>query len=263
MDVKINKFSDKRGQVTIFIIVAIIIIVAIVAALYFMGKFTTTSGIKLNPLQDIDKCVRESVQLSIQKVLSGGGKISPEFFKLYQSEKYNYLCYQENYYLTCVNSYPNLKSFVESEIKRDIGSKIRQCFENVKQDYTNKGYDVSMGAFSDSDYNVELLPGSVDVLINRRVDIKKGTSVEISQTSEKFDLRVMSPIYDIVGVIREIVNQESQYCNFDYNGFMVLYPDFEITRMEYDFSRIYVVRDRKSGDEFKFAIRSCALPAGI
>ncbi len=259
----INKNFGKRGQVTIFIIVAIVIVVAIVAALYFMGKFTTTSGTKLNPLQDIDKCVRESVQLSIKKVLVGGGKIEPIFFKLYQSGKYNYLCYQENYYLTCVNSYPNLKAFVEDEIKKDIGPNIRQCFENVKQDYTNKGYDVSMGVFSDSDYSVELLPGSVDVTIKRRVDIRKGSSTETSQTSDKFDIGVMSQLYDIVGTVREVINQESQYCNFDYNGFMALYPTFEITRIEYDFSRIYVVRDRKSGDEFKFAIRSCALPAGM
>jgi len=89
--------------------------------------------------------------------------------------------------------------------------------------------------------------------------VKDGTV----QNFENFDTSILSSIYDLVRVARDVVNSESQYCHFEYNGYMLLYPKYDIRRIDYDDSKIYRVIDRKSGEEFKFATRSCAMPPGI
>jgi hypothetical protein len=41
---------------------------------------------------------------------------------------------------------------------------------------------------------------------------------------------------------------------------MLLFPEFNIRRIDFDGSKIYHVVDRSSGDTIKFAVRSCAFP---
>jgi len=69
--------------------------------------------------------------------------------------------------------------------------------------------------------------------------------------------------FDLVRVARVIVNSESQFCHFEYNGYMLLYPEYDIRRIDYQDSKIYRVIDRRTGSEFKFAVRSCAFAPGI
>jgi len=44
---------------------------------------------------------------------------------------------------------------------------------------------------------------------------------------------------------------------------MLLYPKWDIRRIDYDDSKMYRLIDRKSGAELKFAVRSCAFAPGI
>ena len=59
------------------------------------------------------------------------------------------------------------------------------------------------------------------------------------------------------------MNSEAQYCHFEYNGYMLLYPKYYIMRVDYDGSKVYRVIDRRSEEEFRFAVRSCAFAPGI
>jgi len=107
---------------------------------------------------------------------------------------------------------------------------------------------------------IDLLPGKVDIKLSKDVVIEREGS---SQRFEDFGSSVPSSIYDLVRVARDIVNSETQYCNFEYNGYMLLYPQYDIRRIDYDGSKIYRVIDRRTGAEFKFAVRSCAFAPGI
>ena len=78
-----------------------------------------------------------------------------------------------------------------------------------------------------------------------------------------FDETVLSPSNELVKISRDVVNSESKFCNFEYNGYMILYPDYNIKRMDYYGSKLYSVIDRKTNTEFKFAVRSCAYPPGM
>ena len=251
------KSGQKPGQVTIFIIVGILIVVAIGSFFLLFGDFDFQGGDSKNPEQFIEKCVEDAVEQSVEKVLAGGGRAEPSFYKMYLGGQYNYLCYQKNYYLTCVNHYPMLKAIAEEEIKQDSEEAVKECFASLENEWEKQGYDVSSGGL---DWSVEIAPKNVRVIMNKQMSFTKG---DASETYSGFVVNVLSPLYELIMVAREIVNQESQYCNFEYNGFMLLYPEFDIKRIAYDENRIYKITDRHSSSLFKFAVRSCAFPPGL
>ena len=90
-----------------------------------------------------------------------------------------------------------------------------------------------------------------DELFNESIDINT------------FRMRLVHPIYDLAKIAMEITNQESKYCNFDELGYMILHPEYDITKfITGNANIIYGVRDISTNQEFKFAIRSCRLPEG-
>lgn len=247
----------RKGQVTIFIIVGLVIVVGIVVVVIFMRNVDVDSPVDLGPKAFVGKCVRDAVEKSVEKVLAGGGEIVPSQSVMYMGDEWNYLCYQADYYLACYNLHPMLEVEIEGEIRRDTVDDVQDCFDAVAVDFENRGFDVSGGATS---YSIDLLPGEIDINLRKNIEVVRGDS---AQSFEDFDTSVLSPIYDLVRVARDVVNSESQYCHFEYNGYMLLYPQYDIRRIDYSDSKIYRLIDRKSGIEFKFAVRSCAFAPGI
>ena len=246
-----------RAQVTVFIIVGVLIVVGIVAAVYFIGNFTTEAPSDLNPRDIVDKCVKDVVRKSIDKILLGGGEIEPSQAIPYHGNNYNYLCYQADFYQGCYNIHPMLENQIEKEIVKDTRVGVQNCFDSMREDFENRGFNVNGGSTT---YSVDLLPGYVAINLKKKIDISKDG---VAQKFENFDTRVLSSIYDLVRVAREVVNSESQFCHFEYNGYMLLYPRYSIKKIDYEESKIYSILDRHSKEEFKFAVRSCAFPPGI
>jgi len=246
-----------KGQVTIFIIVGVVIVVGIIAFVFFMGRVEVETPADLGPKAFIDKCVRDVVEDSIGKMLRNGGEILPMQAIAYQGDEWNYLCYQADYYQGCYNIHPMLEMQIEKEIARDTQDAVQGCFNTMREDFENRGFDVDGG---ETGYSIDLLPGYVKVYLTKRVDVSRGES---AQSFEDFGTEVLSPIYELVQIARDVVNSEAQFCHFEYNGYMLLYPKYDIRRMDYSDSKIYRLIDRKSGAEFRFAVRSCAFAPGI
>ena len=78
---------------------------------------------------------------------------------------------------------------------------------------------------------------------------------------------MISPLFDLANIAREIVNQEAKYCNFEYLGFMLFYPRFNIDKKAVGSaettSKIYIIEDRATNKRLFIAIRSCAIPPGF
>ncbi|MCK5449687.1 hypothetical protein KAI32_02380 [Candidatus Pacearchaeota archaeon] len=248
---------SKKGQVTIFIVVAIVIVVAIIGAIFFMGGNKIYAPTDVDPNQIVEKCVKDAVEKSVWKMLANGGQRSPSQAIMYKGSEYNYLCYQADYYQGCYNIHPMLESLVEEEIEEDTKVAVQDCFNSMREDFEGRGFDVSGGS---ANYSIDLLPGSVEINLKKKIDLVRGES---SQNFENFDTKILSPLYELIKIARDIVNSESEYCHFEYNGYMLLYPNYDIKRIDYSDSKIYILVDRKSGMEFKFAVRSCAFAPGI
>lgn len=253
MDNEINS----RGQVTIFIIVSIVIVAGI------LSMFLLLDGAKIEKTSDSDPrdvvrtCVNDLVEDSIDKMLANGGERLASHAILYEGKEWNYLCYQADFYQGCYNIHPMLEAQIEVEIERDTIDGVRACFDTMRENFEEQGFNVGGGATS---YSVDLLPGYVEIELFKDVEISGAMGM---RSFEDFGFEVASPIYDLVRVARDIVNSESQFCHFEYNGYMLLYPRYDIRRIDYVDSKIYRVIDRRSSSEFRFAVRSCAFAPGI
>ena len=246
-----------RGQVTIFIIVAIVIVAGVIIIFLMKGGPGVDKPSDLSPVEFVQDCARDAVESSVQKMLENGGQRSPNQAISYQGAEYNYLCYQADYYLGCYNLHPMLESLIEREILEDTKATVQGCFNLMKEEFEKRGFDISGGA---TDYSVNLLPGSVEINLKKKLSLVKEGSV---QSFEDFDTRILSPIYELVRIARDIVNSESQFCHFEYNGYMLLYPEYNIRRIDYMDSKVYLLIDRQTKVEFKFAVRSCAFAPGV
>ena len=62
----------------------------------------------------------------------------------------------------------------------------------------------------------------------------------------------------------EIVSQESQFCYFEYLGYMLLYPEYKIDKFRTsDETIIYTIDHKDSKEMFRFAVRGCVIPPGF
>jgi len=251
----------KKAQVTLFVIIAIVIVAGIL--LFFLVRNNVISIPGITPAMPdvqsiIDKCVRDATSDVINLMLPTGGFISPDNYKLYENNKVQYLCYNSNYYQTCINQQPLYIQHLQSEIKSYITPKVEECFNNLEKDLRKKGFDVSS---QNEEVSVVLVPKQADVFIDKNIQISRNDE---TKNFDKFRVSVNSPIYDLANIAIEIVNQEAKYCYFEYLGFQMTYPNYVIEKKDIDGeTKIYTIKEKLSGKQLNIAIRSCAFPAGI
>lgn len=255
---KMIRNKDKSGQVTIFIIIAIIL-VALMFVLFFLwpDPYIRTTP-ESDPSAYIEKCLRDYTKEAIDILSEQGADIDPEGSVLYNNKDITYLCYNDNYYKTCINQRPMLIEHIEQEITDYIEPRVQQCFSSLKQELEDRRYSVRMGSM---EIITELQSKTVNVEVKRDMEMKKN---ENTRKFENFGAKISNPIYDLAEIAMEIANQEARYCNFDVVGFMITYPDYNVDKLRLgDSSTIYTLKDIPTGKSFTFATRSCAMPGGI
>ena len=241
---------NKRGQVTLFIILAIILVaVVLVFFLWIRPTYFSEGGSQLG----FENCVADSVEQAIEELEKNAGFINPEFTYPYNGEDFIYLCYTPDYYVTCTVQVPFLKQNFEEQVKLKIKEQVSTCYENSLSELRSQGYEVSSGEL---EYDVLFEPGVA------RVEIDAPTTVG-AQRFARFNIEVNSPVYEMVMISTTLLQYESSYGDTDTTSLMLLYPDYKITKMKRsDGTTIYVVENRDFGNKFQFASRSLAWPAG-
>lgn len=255
------KKNYKKGQMMIWVILAISIVVIIMLFFFLRGRIIRPGleeRIELDPSTFIDNCVKESVEEAIDIILPQGGFIAPKHTKMYNNINVSYLCYNAGNYLPCINEHPMFLNEIKDEIEDYISPKINRCFEDYKTEIEKRNADVKLGIMK---LEVKLAP-------NRAfVDIEKDVSIRFKDQNynyNEFNIGIISPVYNLARLAVEIASQEAKYCYFEYVGYMILYPKFKINRNSFsDSTEIYTLKDKKSGKEMNIAIRSCAIPPGF
>lgn len=251
---------NKRGQMTIWIIVAIAIIVFIILLFIFQRKVNgpVIEKVEEDPRGFISNCVKKYIQESIDIMLPQGGFVKPEHTRMYKGVNVSYLCYNSGNYNPCINEHPILLNEIKEEIKNYISPKVDECFKDYKRENEKRNARVDLGEMN---LNVDLGEDRVFVDIDKKVVISKQ---DISSSFDRFKIEIISPIYNLARVAIEIASQEAKYCYFEYGGYMILYPEFKISRdVLSDSTEIYTLQDKKSEKEMNIAIRSCAIPPGL
>lgn len=248
---------NKRGQVTLFIIIAVIIVA--LAVLFYM--LSPRIGIALspeakNPQGFIKTCIEDEIQDKVDMISVQGGSLNPEHYFTYNDEKIEYLCYTNEYYVPCIIQQPLLESHIESEIKNGIQNQVDSCFNSLKKSYEEKGYAVNL---KPGETNVELLPDRILTRFDYRVTLTKEETEEYKQ----FVMVLNNNLYELVSIANSIIEWEEAYGDADPTIYMTYYPDLKVDKnLRDDGTTIYVLTDRSGADKFQFASRSVAWPPG-
>lgn len=261
---KKNNSINKQGQITIFAIAGIIIVAAII--MFFAFRNNAVPGItqkaEENPESFFSSCLNEKVREAIQNISLHGGYLNDSLHKefKFKNESFvniSYLCYNQNNYFPCINQKPLLFFDVQKEIKKYIQNKVQGCFDELSSTLSGKGYTVK------TDYNgfeVQLLPERMVIQTDSEIVLtKSGESTTYTNLKATF----LSKLYGIVGIVAEIVNQESEFCHFEKLGFNLLYSQYSVDSFRTGDILIYTVSSLDTKEKFRFALRGCAIPPGI
>jgi hypothetical protein len=245
---KIN--MEKKGQVTIFIIVGIIIVSAIIVFfLYVRPNYFNPEARKLN----FEGCVKEVVEKSILKLEKNAGYIKPEFTYNYMGENITYLCYTNEYYTTCTIQEPFLVRHFIEQLEIDVRPQVDSCYDNSISELKKLGFEVSPGKVN---YSITIDPNIV------RINIQSPTTVGQTRFS-RFNVQLNSPLYEMLMISTIILQYESQYGDIHSDDIMDFYPDYYLEKDKRgDGTTIYILHNKITKNKFQFASRSLAWPAG-
>lgn len=250
------KISDKRGQVTIFVIVAIAIIVLIVLFFLFRPNIMRVFGGEFSPKTYLTSCIKPEIKPAIEQLSNQGGYKNPEGFVLRDGTKIQYLCYSNKYYETCTIQQPMIKQHFEKELNLMLKGKANQCMNNLIEEYRKRGYEVSSGAVNSE---VSILPGKILVTYSAPLTIKK----EATQTFKNFEVEISSEIYDLLFIASNIVEYESTMGDSATELYLQYYQDLKIEKIKLDDgTKIYELSNVITGEKFTFASRSLVWPVG-
>jgi len=252
--------KEKKGQVTIFIIIALLLIVFGVLIYFFGPKFGVGSGFSAdNPQAFIQSCVEDDLQEIISEVSLQGGSMNPSPYFLYKDNKIQYLCYTNENYEFCKVQVPFLRDFIESQISKKIKEKVDSCFNTLGEKYKGKGYDFEL---KEGVLRTELLPRKILITL-------PGYEVTVSKEETKrynsFNVIANTNLYQLVAIASNLVEWESTVGDSNTRVYMLVYPDeLKIQKLKQtDDTKVYILENKKTGDLFQFAVRSLAFPPGI
>ncbi len=246
---------NKKGQVTIFVILALVL-VGVVVVIFAFPEVNVFSD-SVNPGAYLKSCIEPEVSIIKNTLSEQGGYANPVHYTFYQDMKLQYLCYTSDNYFPCTVQQPLLVKQVEKEMKNHIEPRAKQCLQDLKNQYERKGYRVSSGA---SEIIVSVIPGKILVDFNAPLTITK----EDTQTFQKFAVAVNSQWYDLLLTAVSIIQYESTLGDSETSLYISYYPNLKIdkTRRD-DGSTIYQLSDVTTEDKFAFATRSLVWPQGF
>lgn len=242
----------KRGQVTIFIIIALLVVAAVALVFTLSPKLKIGGAEKVeNPSSFIQTCLEDTLKENVGMTSNQGGSLNPEFFYLYDGDKLQYLCYTNSLYETCYIQVPFITTHIEEELTTSIEKEVNACFKSLEESYKKKNYEVNLGV---GEFEVELLPKRVVLTIERKLILIKGDDKE---TYESFKVIVNNNIYELSRIASSIVDWEATYGDADPSAYMALYPELKVEKhLQNDGTAVYIITERKSGNKFQFASRS-------
>ena len=246
----------KRGQVAIYVIVAIAIVAVIIVLFLFPDVRTNITGGEFSPNTYLRSCVEEDVKTAVTELAQNGGYINPEGTILYQGREIKYLCYSSENYKTCAVQQPMIKNNFEKELSAIVTPKANECIRQLKTEYEKKGYSVSAASVNSQ---VSIIPGSIRIDFLSPMTITK----ESTQTYNGFDVEIDSEMYDLLMTAQSVIEFESTYGDSETTLYLQYYPDLKMEKVVLsDGSTIYKLSNVNTKEEFVFASRSLVWPPG-
>lgn len=251
----------KRGQVALFVIIAIVIVSILLIFVFFedIKPIIPSAGTsEFSPKAYLASCVNPSIQESISFLGKNAGyKNISEGSVKYDGEDYKYLCYRAGYYQTCIVQQPFIKNNFENYLTAEVEPKIEDCIAKLKQEYEAKGYEVKTGR---ARARLEIIPSAIKIEYDAPMTTTKDG---VSKTFTGFDVKINSEMHELLYIAQSIIDYESTFGDSETTLYMQYYPNIVIDKIRLsDGTNIYKLKNALTKEEFRFASRSMAWPAG-
>ncbi|MEM2605366.1 MAG: hypothetical protein QXI41_02320 [Candidatus Pacearchaeota archaeon] len=255
---------SKRGQVMLFIIVALVIVALAIFFFFIRKPGKSKPSEALSPEAYLQDCINLELEPAVEKLASQGGYLELGNCIFYRNVCRHYLCYTTMPYKACVNQEPLLKEKIESILKEKLQQEnvVKNCINNFAKAAKKDGYEVSTCQEHglEPSFSVILEKGRISFPVNCTITLKKVQEIKF----ENFDLNLRWPLYEFVVLAKEIINEEITNTDFDPVAYMLRHYWVEIEKFRTsDDSKIYTLRDRNSKKEFVFAVRNYVLSPGV
>lgn len=247
----------KRGQMAIFIIVAIAIVAITLLIFFFRPQIIGIFEGEVSPERYIETCVRPEIKPAMEILSDQGSYQNPQGYVNFNGNKVQYLCYTDDFYEPCVVQQPMTKNNFEKELDLMLSSKVNNCFSKMQSEYRDRGYDISSVGI---DSSVSIIPNKIILNINAPLSISKNQNTIRVQN---FDIELESEMYDLLFIASSIVDYESKLGGSATELYLQYYPNLKIEKIKLsDGSTIYKLSNVITNERFNFASRSVAWPAG-
>ncbi len=253
----------RKAQITIFVVIALVIIAVFVTIFLIRSQLAPKiPGTGVQPTQvtsqfedGIRECVRSNAKDAIKLLSQNAGNPEPELYTRYQDIQYTYLCYNQLSYEACVNQDPFIQETFEREIAVIVEREGKGCVDQILAKARGNGFEVER---QDARVDVKIKPGRIEVSYLQSILITKGRD---RFSFRRFDVPLASNLGLFLDKTNDIVNSEARVGDYDQLTPMLLTPRLVIQKFRVDGSTLYTLR--RDGEEFRFAVRSFYLPAGL
>jgi hypothetical protein len=217
----------KRGQVTLFIILAMVIVIILAVTIYVVTRTSSSLG-SLEQDQTfvegqlggvrahVSRCVNNQISLTVTELLKNGGKSTLESnSKPYFGTFVNYLLYEGQNKM-------NLRTEIERKISQAVYDKINDdCSLNAFKDINPKPEKRRL------EVQTTLLDDSIKVTAKYPITFRKG---KYQTTIEEFKVSSASSFGRLYRLADTIVNQEASGETFNVNQYLLSFPEVKIKR---------------------------------
>lgn len=254
----------KRGQVAIWVILAIVLVGTILLFLFFRNGSETVGVIdRATPTEAtefIRDCAGDNVIETVDLMLPRGGFVQPKNFVRFDGTDIEYLCQTTQYYEPCVQQHPVLLKEMEKEIGERVYNKIDECFDEMQREFSKRHAKISY--LSPLEVGVRIVPGKIVLDLDRDAVIENENG---KQTVKNFEVSFSNAAFELANIGLEIAAQQAKYCYFETAGYSLTYPRYRVTLYNGmpDSSKIYTINDSRTNQFMRIAVKSCVIPEGV
>lgn len=247
---------ERRGQIGVFVIIAIVIVAIVVVFLLFRDARLPGTEERETPQQFFSSCMESVVKPVLAEIASQGGYRNPEGFIVYNETKVPYLCYTSEYFKPCVIQQPDPLGNFERALNDVLTAEAERCASEFERAFEQRGYSVSR---TTTRVNASFVPGQLHLEVAAPMTLSR----DVSRTYKTFDFAYGSEYYDLLAIATSILDFESTYGDSETTTYLRYYPDLKIQKTKLaDGSKIYTLSNILTDEHFTFATRSLALAAG-
>lgn len=201
----------KRGQISAFIILAIIILVIAISIFFLTKTKQSTSNLDsvlskmgiLSQAKDLEISIQECLKQTVESALivigiQGGYYNPPEDLSKYYDLEWTFI----PYYYDRGSFLQPLTKKIESEIKDYLDENLESCFWEIN-------YQDFQLSYENSDSGVKIEKGKVLITSNLQIKIEKDQTTELINL-KNYPVSIPSKLYEIIEVATYITDSHKE-----------------------------------------------------